>query len=176
MNKARITLVLLLSIMLVSGLACGNGTGYQTYTDNVNGFSIDYPEDWEMPPEELWEGAYVAFYAPEECSDFTANFNVVGEGLPFSMSVQTYYESVKSILQILTGYTPISEEEMNMGVGAAIEHVYSYSLAGQTMTQMQIYLVEDQTAWVLTFSTVPACWGQYEPTFDTVVDSFQLLD
>ena len=188
MKSTRIVVVLLLGIMLLVGLACGSGEepeptststpipGFITHTDEVNGFSFSYPDDWQLASDELSAGTDVMFLAPVACSDITTNFNVVNEDLPYSMSVQSYFENGKSYLQAFTEYTPISDDEQTVAGEPSIKHVYTWRLSGQTLKQMQVYLVQDETAWVLTFTTAPACWSQYEATFDTITDSFQLLN
>ena len=187
-KATRIVIVLLLGIMLLVGLACGNGgepeqtptytplSGFITHTDEVNGFSFSYPDDWHLASDELAAGTDVVFLAPVACSDVTTNFNVVSEGLPYTMSVQSYFENGKIYLQAFAEYTPISDDELTVAGKASIKHIYTWLLAGQTLKQMQVYLVQDETAWVLTFTTAPVCWSQYEATFDTITDSFQLLN
>ena len=108
MKSTRIVIVLLLGIMLLVGLACGNGgepeqtptstpiPGFTTHTDEVNGFSFSYPDDWQLASDELSAGTDVMFLTPVACSDITTNFNVVSEELPYSMSVQSYFENGKS--------------------------------------------------------------------------------
>ena len=188
LKATRIVIVLLLGIMPLVGLACGDGgeseqtptstpiSGFITYTNEVNGFSFFYPDDWQLAADELSAGTDVMFLAPVACSDINTNFNVVSEELPYSMSVQSYFESGKSYLQAFTAYTPISDDELTVAGEPSIKHVYTWLLAGQTLKQMQVYVVQDETAWVLTFTTAPACWSQYEDTFDTITDSFQLLN
>ena len=187
-KATRIVIVLLLGIIPLVGLACGNGgepeptstptplSGYITHTDEVNGFSFSYPDDWQLASDELSAGTDVMFLAPVACSDINTNFNVVSEGLPYSMSVQSYFGSGQIYLQAFTGYTPISDDELTVAGEPSIKHVYTWLLAGQTLKQMQVYVVQDETAWVLTFTIAPDCWSQYKATFDTITDSFQLLN
>ncbi len=60
MKKARIAVVLLLGIMLVSGLACGGDGGgggsgeFAHYPNSDYGYSIDYPKYWHF--EQISDG------------------------------------------------------------------------------------------------------------------------
>ena len=71
--KAKTLIVLtLLAILFVSTMACGRGgeqatptPGYLTYTDEANGFSISYPEDWNTMPQESLDAALIGFQDPE---------------------------------------------------------------------------------------------------------------
>ena len=191
MKKPRIAVILLLGIMLLVGLACGNGgepeptptptstliSGFITHTDEANGFSFSYPDDWQLASVELSGDIDVMVLAPVACGDVTTNFNMASEGLPYPMNVQTYYfEYNKWKLEAFPEYSLISSDGQTIAGEVAIRNVYTWGISGQNVKQMQVYLVKDETAWVLTFTTAPACWNQYETTFDNMVNSFQLLD
>ena len=193
MKKLSVIIVLLLVMTLTSGIiGCGGGgetattstpkptaspvEGYLVYEDEMNGFSISYPEDWEIAPEELFPDTMVAFWAPEACSDFITNFNLITEELPSQMSVETYFEAGKRHLRTLEGYTPISEKSLTVNGVAAIKHFCTWEPEGETVQLMQVCLVDNTTAWILSFTTVPACWDQYETTFDDMAETFQVLN
>jgi hypothetical protein len=174
--------------MLISGLACGGDeealptstpiSGLITYTDEVNGFSFSYPDDWQIASDELTEDIIdVMVLAPVACGDIPTNLNVASEGLPYPMSVQTYYyEYNEWKLHAYPEYSLISSDELTVAGEVAIRNVFTWSLSGQIPKQMQVYVVQDEKAWVMTFTTAPACWSQYEAVFDTIAASFQLLD
>lgn len=80
--KASKLVILALLALLVSAMACGGGGGektntptststptpraeYLTYTDEANGFSISYPEDWDTMPQESLEAALIRFEDPD---------------------------------------------------------------------------------------------------------------
>ena len=79
LKSTRIVIVLLLGIMLLVGFACGNGgepeqtptstplSGFITHTDEVNGFSFSYPDDWQLASDELSAGTDVMFLASVVC-------------------------------------------------------------------------------------------------------------
>jgi hypothetical protein len=54
--------------------------------------------------------------------------------------------------------------------------VCTWKPEGETIQLMQVCLVDDTTAWILSFTTIPACWDQYKTTFDTMAETFQVLD
>ena len=99
------------------------------------------------------------------------------EELPYSLSVREYFETGKALLpSTYPGYRDISEEQVSLGGMAAIKHVSTASLGIVTFKQMQVYLVEGSTGWVITCTVTLGFWSQYEPIFDTIVNSFRLLD
>lgn len=193
MRKLSAIIVPLLLLALALGITgCGGGgepattptpkasaspvSGYVNYEDELNGFSVSHPGDWDIAPEELFPDALVAFWAPEACSDFITNLNLVYEELPSPMSVEAYFEAGKRHLRNLEGYTPISESPLTVNGVAAIKQVCTWEPEGEAVQLMQVCLVEGTTAWILSFTTVPDCWEQYEETFDTMAGTFQLLD
>lgn len=74
--KAKTLIALALLALLVSTMACGGGSnkeptrspiassiaGYLLYTDEANGFSVSYPEDWT---QESLEAALIGFFDPD---------------------------------------------------------------------------------------------------------------
>ena len=99
------------------------------------------------------------------------------EELPYSLSVREYFEAGKALLASThPGHRDISEEHVPLGGRTAIKHVSTASLGTLTFEQMQVYLVEGSTGWVIACTVRLDWWSQYESIFDTVVGSFQLLD
>jgi hypothetical protein len=76
------------------------------------------------------------------------------------------------------GYTFISEEEITVHDIPAMKLVYTHIPPPDLESSFQIMwcvLVEEQTFRQVEFSCVPACWSTYEGTFNTMLDSFQVL-
>ena len=80
--KANKLVILTLLALLVSTMACGRGggektptpaltstptprAGYLTYTDEANGFSVSYPEDWDTMPQKSLETVLIGFKDPD---------------------------------------------------------------------------------------------------------------
>jgi len=80
--KANKLVILTLLALLGSAMACGGSrgektptpaptstptptAGYLTYTDEANGFSISYPEDWNTMPQQSLEAGLIGFEDPE---------------------------------------------------------------------------------------------------------------
>jgi len=188
--KAKKPVVLtLLAIMLLSTLACGGGaqgfhvtlppvTGYLTYTDEANDFSISYPENWNAVQRlETSEKTVVAFVDPRFCCAAPAGVNLVKEELPYAMSVREYFErGIALLMSTYQWYSSISQEEVTLGGRAAIKHVYAGGFERLAVKQMEVYLVEGSRGWVMTCTSTLGLEDQYEPTFHTMVNSFRLLD
>lgn len=146
---------------------------YLEYIDEENGFAILYPQDWET---EILGGNLVRFFAGVETWMCSPQFQVYNEELPEPMSVNTWFDELKSNYTAMEGYTPISEEAVTVDGVAAIKHVCSFDVQEGTFQAVLLYVVEDTTGWIVTCLCIADCWSQYETTFDTVIGSFQLLD
>jgi len=188
MKTKKLIVLTLLALLLVPTMACGSGgeeanvtlpatMGYLTYTtDEVNGFSISHPENWDVVQQlDTPEKTIVAFVDPRFCCAVPSGVSIVKEAQPEIMSVREYFEAGKAMLAN-TGlrYTSISEEQATLSGRIAIKHVYT--LAELSAKQMDIYLVESSTGWVITCSSIRELWYQYESIFDTMMGSFRLLD
>jgi len=147
------------------------------YIDEENGFTILYPANWEIVPLENWaEETLLQYWAGEEDIECFPQFTVNSVELSQPMYVEAWFEEVMGNLTAAEAYTPISEEGITVDGAPAIKHVFSIGYSGTTVEIMRLYVVEDTFGWTVACTFMADCWPQYEPTFDTVVASFRLLD
>ena len=152
----------------------GTPTGeYLEYIDEENGFAILYPQGWEMVAAEV---ALVGFVAGEADIECAPQFTVTMEELSEPMSVDAWFEELKGNYTAAGGYIPISEEALTVDGVAAIKHVCSIDVYEVAFHAMLLYVVEDSNGWIVFCPCRSDCWSKYETTFDTIVDSFRLLD
>ncbi len=148
--------------------------GYLVHIDEANGFTISYPEDWEIIPN-VPEVVLIAYRDNSSCQDHFPNFNVGQSELSQPISVQALFEQEKAYLATLEGYTSIYEETLTLDGMPIIRHVYTLVRDAVTVKIMEVLLVEDTTAWFIAWECATSCWSAYEPTFDTIVSTFHLL-
>jgi len=146
---------------------------YLEYIDEANGFAILYPENWEMATTEVALISFGAGVADIEC---IPQFSVTIVELSEPMSVDAWFEELKGNYTADEGYTPISEKALTVDGIAAIKHVCSLSYVEVTFQAMLLYVVDDTNGWIVFCPCQSYCWSKYEPTFDTIVGSFRLLD
>lgn len=146
---------------------------YLEYTDEENGFAILYPQGWEMESAQGIVARFLDGGADVECGPQSS---VTIEELSQPMSVDAWFEELKGNYTADVGYTPISEEEVTVDGIAAIKHVCSIAYVEATFQWMLLYVVEDTNGWIVSCVCKSDCWSKYEPTFDTIVGSFRLLD
>ena len=152
-------------------------TGLLTYTDNANGFSIAYPQDWQkMPQYLLTEDALVGFFRGTGQAD-TSSYNVMMGEWPSGMTVEDLYAGVKSDIEATTeGYSFIAKDNLTINGIPAIKHTCTFRAGGQTLKAIQVLLVKDNKAWFLTLASPPEYFAQNEPTFNAIINSFQVSD
>lgn len=160
-------------------------SAFLTYTDQANGFSIDYPSGWERMPGWLLGGAEMflggggniaaGFGAPaKEEHGFTPNFSIARITLPYEQGLQAGYEDLKLTVEQEDGYIFISKDDLTVDGIPAIKYVYRSSYIADSTT-MYVYLVQGTIAWLITFSCAPQSFDSLEPTFDAIANSFQRL-
>jgi len=189
MKANTLVVFTLLAMLMVSTPACGGGakehgvtvppiTGYMRYTDEANGFSISYPENWNAVQRlETPEKSEVAFVDPRFCCSAPAGITVVKEELPRGMSVTEYFElGLSLVTSTYQWYTSISQEQTTLDDGTAIKHVYTGGFDRFAAKHTGFYVVKGSKGWVMTSMVSPALEEQYELVFDAMVNSFRLLD
>ena len=163
----------------------GKATDLLTYIDESNGFSISYPRDWEEMPREIWKGVQteegeilIAFWSPYP---HKLNFIVWKEELSYPMNIQNYYEvkkeKVKERALMLNNYAFISAEDLAIDGIPAKKDIFTHSTpSGRPSKSMYVYMVKNQTAWVISFSGEPASFDDFKSTFDAIISSLSLQE
>jgi len=150
--------------------------GYLVHRDEASGFTIYYPEDWTPIPQEWQTAEVVGGYRDDsDCGGILASFRVGTRDEPSAMSVQDYSEALKEDYAAVEGCAFVGEEELTVAGVEAIEQVYTLVEDEVTVKRKQIVLVQGTRVWFIVCDAGASCWGAYEPIFDTVVNSFQLL-
>ena len=174
MRLARISLVVLLGIVLVPTVACSSTPEFVTYTDNTNGYSMSIPTSWDTVS---WGDAGTFYGAPSQCSEGDIMADVIAKDTHIS-SLQTLYEVSKNRAEDMEGFAFISEEETTIDGIPAMKLMYMYTdvSTGDTYQELSCFLLQGNTSWLISFWCLPDCWDMYEGTFDTMANSFHVLD
>jgi hypothetical protein len=149
MNKKfvlMITILALVGALSVSGGSCGPSEPSQfvTYTDEANGFSIEYPDSWHIktpkePPElkvSIWE------------KEFGLNpvGLMVGKYAASGYNLEGFSEFRKDFLSDNTkDYKSISTEELTIDDVPALKHTYNETVGTTTYKSVEVCLIRDGT-------------------------------
>jgi len=177
-KKAILTIIALVLVITLSGIgvSCGPSEPYQflTYTDEANGFSIDYPQGWYIEHPKERPTIKVSIWSKRLGVD-RACIMVTKE----SVSVQSLESYSELRMQHLAGttkdYVSISTEELTIDDISAVKHTYTDINGTTTYKSMQVYLVDDGTGWLFGFACPKKSFDSYKSTFNTALNSFRLL-
>jgi hypothetical protein len=150
MRLARIAVIALLGIVLVSTVACGSNAEqeptptsmFTTYTNSSEGFSISVPDSWYITSDS-WEITHMnnetitvqqtSFTSPSLCAGQIITAYVTSFYTNFS-SVQAYYSEVFEPLMVhLNEYALISEDDLTIDGIPAIKVIYTFIRDGNTV-------------------------------------------
>jgi hypothetical protein len=183
MRLTRIAVITLLGIVTIFAVACGSSAtstpGFETYTDNTNGFSISAPDDWEitqMPARE-----WVMFRCPSRCTGLNATVAITFVDTAHS-SVQDYYtDDLEPAFALDDSNNLISKEDLTIDGIPTIKVLHIFDMPTPygdviPLENIECIFIYKQMLWTILMQCDSACWDTYKPTFDTMLDSFQLLD
>ena len=91
-------------------------------------------------------------------------------------SLQTNWESTKDAIEEYEAYDLISEDDITVSAIAAKELTFTATTDSATIQMTYCMLIDGKTLWVLFFSCAPDCWDTYESSFNTMLNSFEILD
>jgi len=149
-------------------------TAYLEHVDEENGFAISYPQGWEAESSEDILALFLGGESDPMCSP---QVQVTNEEMSQPVGIHAWFEQLKGNYTAGGGYTPISEQDMTVDGFPAIKHVCLIAVTEDVdFHAMLLYVVEDTTGWIVFCTCRSDCWSQYEPTFDTMIGTFQLLD
>jgi hypothetical protein len=183
LRRRRLT-VAVLSLALLAG-ACDGETppaptttgapaGTERYENTEFGFTLDYPEGWVVNEEQ--PGAEVFIFNQESAQDgFGENLGVGVEELPGEITLEQYTQATMRNLEAGLGEFQVAEEgPTTIGGVPAYSIEYEAEQQGQLYTFLQTWLVEGQTAYVLTYTGQGEEFGTYRPEAESIIDSFRV--
>jgi hypothetical protein len=198
MRLTRIAVIALIGIVLFSTSACSSTStskptatptytvaptttptptlmsGFTTYTNTSKGFSISVPDGWDTRTMQETEVG-IFFVSPSRCAGGFPIASVATTNASGYTSVQTYYlEVFEPQSETWNGYKLISEENLTINGIPAIKVIYTSE--GYNIQEMGCILLNQQTAWMIVGSCDIECWDTYESTFNTMINSFHMLD
>lgn len=181
----RKAIMLCLAVFLV-GMSIGgyakekkSAVDLLAYRDEVNGFTISYPQDWEQMPRQYWEGTKVliAFNSPYP---HKLSLIVVRTRAYSPLSLEDYYEQEKKMekdkaLAMFGKFSIISEEEFTVDNMPAKGLTFSsLTPGGRSAKYMRVFIRKGQTIWGIGLAGEPDSFDEFRSTFDTMISSFSL--
>lgn len=149
---------------------------FHIFEDSFHRFIVSYPATWEQVTQNYQNQIINGFLAPfdNQSDSFRENLNVIIETYQSPIQLDNYYQwninqlKTFSDIQFLGNY-----DGFVSGIPSKIL-IYSRSQNGKNLTFSQVFLVQGNTGYVLTFTAESDKYQAYQPIFQQMMDRFRL--
>ncbi|WP_036481527.1 serine/threonine-protein kinase [Myxosarcina sp. GI1] len=184
--KSKLTLIFSFFAAIAAALIIWGFWRYQDsrtiplipYSDREQGFAIVYPQTWTQQNRDDFVAVGVIFVStPEtETDNFQETVSVLIENLSTDMSLDEYTD--KSILEIQTLSDPAVTfpKPVTLGQNEAKTVIYQGEENGVRVKRMQTWTVEQDRAYIVTYTAAPEKYNFYLPVVNKMLDSFKLVN
>ncbi|WP_128894877.1 DcrB-related protein [Longirhabdus pacifica] len=139
---------------------------------NAGSYYISLPVDWDIEIDQA-TNAIISLDSEFE-GDFATNVNVLSEEIPEGMTLEDYNQLSFESLAGLKDYNQISSSDVTVNEITGKEVVYTYTYNNYNLQIKQVFYVEENIAYVITFSTTEEVYSSYENVFKDIAGSFGL--
>ena len=172
MKCTKIGIAIMLALMLICVVLPTNAlaeTGMNRCTNEVYNYSVEYPKGWEKQ-----EVSFVIFRGPMK-NGFYINVNIVVEELLSTMGLEEYASiGEKQLEAAFQNYHKEREYSSTINGEPCIIREHTCTYQGTDMKQKQVYLINDNKAYVITCSSTPSTYyNDNEYYFKPIIQSFK---
>jgi hypothetical protein len=145
-------------------------------------YSINYPEGWSVSDQKSQPSVQFLLTTEESTlieDKFRESINMVKESLQGQIFTPESYAklSLEQIKLQIPNAKVISNEPADVGNAKAREVVWSNDFGnGMVLKFKQVFLLKDNTAYVLTYSSTEQEYSDYLEVADKIIYSFKLMD
>lgn len=162
------------SLLLTFFVSCSLSS-WKTYTDSVNKFSVQYPNDWT---KEI-RGNSVIFLSPFNGSGdrFKENVNIMLQDLSKQQTTLEQYTEItkESVIANLGKQAIVSLKDATMQSITAKEFVYNMNMNGNNLRIKQYWFIKNKKAYLFTYTAESSKYNEYEVIADKIIESFEFL-
>ena len=163
-------------VILVSTLGVNHAfaqENFLVYENSDMGIRIDYPSDWTVS-DSLF--GTVDFYAPQDGpdDDFAELMSVVIEYLTEPVTLEEYVDVVVEELEFV-GFSVTDSKSITLADNPANQITILMEIEGLEIDLRQIATIKDETVYLVYMTTSPQTTSKYMPTFEKMIDSFEIL-
>jgi len=136
-------------------------------------FSFTIPNNWT---QEQAAGAEVAFKAPVPAGVVPATVNIVLEKLPSATVTLDQYDQAgeANLKQQFPDYKSLGVTRVTVDGRPAYKRVYTATIVGRLLQLQQVYLIERDTAYVISCGAPQENFAQNAQTFDQISGTFKI--
>ena len=173
-----ISVVTILGIVLgLSRFTISKPLKLALYENETQGFKINYPAEWSQQNRDDFIATGVMFIsAQEDEHDFQERVSVLVENLPSDMSLAKYTEESLAEIKKLSDLGTDIPQISTVGNKEGRQVTYRGEENGYPVQRMQSWLVEDQLAYVITYTASPEKYDTYLPAVKKMIQSFEIIN
>ena len=147
------------------------------YQDRSQGFQVNYPQDWSKENRDDFFATGVIFVSPlvDNADRFQENVSVLVEELPNDLSLPAYTEQSLAEIRKLSDPNVGEAREVTLGTYEARQIVYQGEENGSPVQRMQVWSVNGDRVYVLTYTAIPEDYARYLPTVEKMIESFETI-
>jgi len=146
-----------------------------TYTDSEHGFSVEYPEDWDV--QAGFMATIVTFVGPvEEETGGAINVNIGAvDSAEFpEMTLEEYVRLFKLKLEEnASNYEEVEEHDAAVDGLAAIVWTWKEDLAGTTLMVTMAFFVKEDVVYAISYGATSELYDDYLDCFEVVLSTFK---
>jgi hypothetical protein len=141
------------------------------------GYAVDFPDGWTVDWNIVTFGSATsdAFFSPNEIAGVQPSISVRREEIGNEFTFETYVDAKIQTAQGMGGQSLVTEKGSTVAGQQTLVITYGLMRDSIRLEKRDVVFVSDGFGWMITL-TVPA--GQlatFEPLFDELLSSFQLL-
>ena len=149
---------------------------FKIFEDSLQRFIVSYPSNWELITQNYQNQVINGFLAPIDSQNdtFRENLNIIVETYSSPIQLDNYYQmninQLKTFpdIQFLGNYDGFVSEIPSKIL------IYSRLLNGKNLTFSQVFLVQGNKGYILTFTAESNKYQAYQPLFQQMMDRFRL--
>lgn len=177
LNYILILVILFIGGFFVSGcVSPDKAPSSNLYKNDIYGFSIEYPKNWETKNSVDVEGitAIVAFMGPIK-NGFQTNINIKTESAE-EYTLNQYIQVSKQVLSQLLAmndYILIDEGSLTINNQNAYFLEYAWNFKGNPLKVKQVIFMNRNNAYIITFTSLQNAFEDSVIDFDNSVSTFK---
>jgi hypothetical protein len=163
------------------------GDAFLVYENPNYGIKIEYPSNWERDDtSRTFENLAVlgSFHSPLELDsvdNFQENLNIVSSN-PLPIGVNTLEAfTFTNVREVTEGFEDAKLDRLapttlkSNNNSQAMQAEYTNRIQGRELKQMQVYTLEDDKGYVITYTAEASKYAAYLPTIQKMIDSFKVI-
>ena len=145
------------------------------YENIERGFRVNYPTAWSKQNRDDFFATGVVFFSPleEDTDKFKERVSVLVENLSEDTSLDKYTEQSLLEIEKLSDPNVGEPQTISLGENEGKQVVYDSEENGKPVQRMQAWSVEDNNAYVITYTAESDTYDKYLPTVEKMIESFE---